>query len=78
MRDDCTASCIEKKALKDHRHREKEKMKWARLKQVFDKSRFNSIDAGECIKDGFLARTSEKLEMEKEIVNENQIRFQLA
>ena len=53
-------------------------MKWAWLKKAFGKRRFKSIDAVECVKDSYLVQTREKLEMEKEIINENQVRIQLA
>ena len=40
-----------RKALKVQRFREKEKMKWYRLKRVFDKRRLKSIKAIEYIQD---------------------------
>ena len=52
-------------------------MKWVRLKQVFSKRKLKSIDAIEYIKDRYLIRISNKLEIETEIIKENESRFKL-
>ena len=53
-------------------------MKWAWLKRVFGKRKLKSINAVEYIRGGYLIRTSDKLELELEIIAENAQQFKLA
>ena len=46
-------------------------MKQARLKRVFGKRKLKSINAIEYIRGGYLIQTSDKLELESEIIAKN-------
>ena len=53
-------------------------MKWVRLRKVFGKRKLKSIKAVEYIRDGYMIRTSNKLEIENAIISENTQCFKLA
>ena len=53
-------------------------MKWAQLQRVFGKRRLQSIKVIEYIKDGYIIRMSDKLDMEMEIMSVNEHCFKLA
>ena len=64
LRDKFALTCIERKAIRAQCYQEKEKTKQNRLKRIFGKRKIKSIKVIKYIKDGYLIRTSEKIEME--------------
>ena len=76
MRDDHAIN-QESTVLRNKRHREKEKVQWKKLKQVFRKKVIKSISTVKYYYNGNVIRTSGQIEIESAVIRENATRFKL-